>query len=280
MRVVILTVLAGLLIFSLMLPSCGTDEVADEVGDELPNEAADELLDDGVEKPPDPSTAFEGFYSVCPELEAELEQIVLADPEVQALLEGKDYSFTVDGHTIEGQDYNLAVGVRLKDEVTSEEFMDWMSGGRQDSSLIKEYVGILNIGYNDKYYFTIDREAGLVVEMQYEAGHGVIPEVTGEEKQLAVEIAMADATVQQLLAGKEYVIAPEDRIGVWHSGSTKLGVAFEIEFAQIYFIDMDLPRYPGEPVHVSGEVEGVIINVLLEENRVAEITPIAPITAD
>ena len=88
----------------------------------MPGCETDPGIDDGVEEPPDPSTAFEGFYGVCPELEAELEQIVLADPAVQAVIEGKDYSFTVDGHTIEGQDYNLAVGVRLKESTTPDEF--------------------------------------------------------------------------------------------------------------------------------------------------------------
>jgi hypothetical protein len=253
MRVIILTALAGLLTLGFMLPGCETDEVVDEL--------------------PEEGNYFESFYGVCPELEAELEQIVLTDPAVQLLLEGKDYSFTVDGHTIEGQDYNLAVGVRLKDGITPEEFNAWMDGGRQDSSLIKEYVGVLNIGYNDKYYLTIDRQEGLVAEMQYEGGHGGIPEVTAEEKQRAIEIALDDFTVQQLLAGKNYEIAPDDKIGVWHTGNIKLGVAFEIDFDKPYFIDMELPRYQHEPFHVSDEVQGLIISVLLEESHVASILP-------
>jgi hypothetical protein len=257
MRTIILVALLALVTGGLMLPGCETDPG----------------IDDGVEEPPDPSTASEGFYGVCPELEAELEQIVLADPAVQFLLEGKDYSFTVAGHTIEGQDYDLSVGVRLKESTTPDEFNAWMDGGRQDWSLIKEYVGILNIGYNDKYYLTIDREEGLVVEMQYEGGEGRIPEVTAEEKQRAVEIALDDPTVRQLLAGKGYDIAPDGKIGVWHTGNIKLGVAFEIDFDKPYFIEMDLPRYQSAPFHVSDEVQGLIISVLLEENRVASILP-------
>jgi hypothetical protein len=252
--------LLALVIVGSTMPGCGTDEVP--VGS------------------PDGGIDFESFYGVGPELKAELEQIVLADPRVQELLQGKDYSFTVDGHTIESQDFNLAVGVRLKDETTPEEFREWVHGGRQDSSLIEEYVGVLNIGYNDKYYFTINREEGQLVEILYEEGQGGIPEVTAEEKQRAVEIALADATVQQLLAGKEYEIAPDGKIGVWHTGDIKLGVAFEIDFARTYSIDMDLPRYQGASHHVSGEVEGVIIDVLLEENRVATIIPKSPITED
>ncbi|MGD9115760.1 MAG: hypothetical protein PVJ61_01055 [Dehalococcoidia bacterium] len=260
MRFTIPIALVGLLTLGIMLPGCSAEEAA--------------------EAPPNPSSPSGDFYGVCPELEAELEQIVLADPKVQALLEGKDYSFTVDGHTVENQDFNLAVGVRLKDEMTPGEFSAWLDGGRQDSSLIEEYLGVLNIGYGDKYYLTIDREENLVAEMTYEAGQAGIPEATPEDKERAVAIALADPTVQQLLAGKEYEIAPDDKIGVWHSGSTKLGMAFEIEFAEIYVIDMELPRYQSEPQHVSGEVEGVLISVLLEENRVAKITPIAPMPAE
>ena len=259
LAIVLLTLVAS----GLVMPGCGKDE-AEEAADELSNEAND----------------FAPFYGVSPELEAELEQIVLDDPAVQSIIQGEEYSFTVDGHTIESQGFNLAVGVRLKDATTPDEFREWINGGRQDSSLIEEYVGILNIGYNDKYYLTIDHEKGLVAEIQHEVGEGIIPEITAEEKERAVEIALADVTVQQLLTGKEFEIAPDGKIGVWHTSEVKLGVAFEIEFTEIYVIDMELPQYPGEAYNVSGEVEGVIISVLLEENRVGEITPIAPIAED
>jgi len=219
---------------------------------------------------------YEPFYGVSPELTERLERICLADPAIQGLIEGREYSFTVDGHTVAGKDYNLAVGVRLEDDIGSERFQEWMDGGRQDSDIIREYVGVLNIGYNEKYHITIDIEREMVSELLEEesAGPG-IPEVTAEEKQRAVTISLADTTLQQILAGKEYQIAPEG-IGVWHEGETKLGAAFEIQFDQPYQIASELPRYQNDTYYYSGEAERLMISVLLEENRVATIIAISP----
>jgi hypothetical protein len=223
---------------------------------------------------------LEPFYGVSPELTAELEQIVLANSEVQTLLRDTDHSFTVNGRPIEDQDFNLAVGVRLKEGVTPEEFREWVKKGRHDSSLIEEYVGVLDVGYNDKYYLTLSPEKGQVAEIQYDEGYRQIPEVTREEKQRAVEIALDDPTVQQLLAGRDYEIAPGGKIGVWHDGKVKLGVSFQIDFDRPYTIDLALPKYMSESCSVTCEVEGIIVDVLLEENRVATIIPRSPLPID
>ena len=157
---------------------------------------------------------YEVFYGVSPELTARLEKICLADSSVQEVIKDRVYSFVIDGHTIEGKDYNLAVGVRLKDGVSSEEFQKWMEGGRQDSSLIREYVGVLDIGYNEKYNIAIDIEKEEIKEFVREEKSGTIPEATVEDKKRGVTIALADATVQQILKDKDYQIAPEGGIGV------------------------------------------------------------------
>ncbi len=164
--------------------------------------------------------------------------------------------------------------MRLKDGVSSEEFRKWMESGRQDSSLIGEYVGVLNIGYN-KYHIVIDAEKEEIKGLVREEKSGTIPEATVEDKKRGVTIALADATVQQILKDKDYQIAPEGGIGVWHSGATKLGVAFEIVFDKPYTIDGTLPRYQESTYHFSGEVTELMIGVLLEENRVANIIPLS-----
>ncbi len=229
----------------------------------------------------DEDNAFKPFYGVSPELRAELEQIASSDSTVQDLIQGKESSFVVNGQAIHDKDYSLAVGVYLQDDITKEEFREWIKGGRQDSSLIKEYVGILNIGYNDQYQIVIDKEKATITSIsQKETVRPDIPEVTTLEKQHAVEIALADTTVQQLLKGKNYQIAPDGKIGVWHEGDTKLGVAFQIDFDKPYAIDLTLPKYNSEACHIVGEVEGVIIDVLLEENRVAMIIPQSPLAVD
>jgi hypothetical protein len=218
--------------------------------------------------------AVEGFYGVSAELTAELERICLADPRIEELIKDRQYSFVVDGHTIENKDYNLALGVRLKDDTTSEQLQKWLEDGRQDSDIIREYVGVLNIGYSARYDIAIDIEKEAVIELiKEERANPGIPELTPAEKQRAVEIALADATLRQILAGKEYDIAPEG-IGVWHSGTTKLGAVFEVNFTQPYKIDSELPRYQSVPYHYTGEIGKLLIGVLLKENRVADIIPL------
>jgi len=230
----------------------------------------------GTGPSPEPQ-GLEPFYGVSPELTARLEQICLADPRVQELVKDRVYSFVVDGQTVEDKDYNLAVGVRLIKDITSQEFKEWMDIGRQDSSIIREYVGVLNIGYNEKYHIVIDFEKGELSELtREEKSSPGIPEVTAEEKQRAIKIALADTTVRQILEGKKYEVAPNGEIGVWHSGNTKLGVAFEIRFDRPYQIDAELPRYQSGTYHYSGEAERLNVNVLLAENRVASIVPISP----
>jgi hypothetical protein len=221
-----------------------------------------------------PPEAIETFYGVSPELTAKLERICLADPRIQELLKDREYSFVVDGHTIENKDYNLALGVRLKDNITNEQFQEWMDGGRQDSGIIREYVGVLDIGYSARYDIAIDIQKEAVTELIKEARTNPgIPELTPVEKQRAVEIALADTTLCQILEGKEYEIAPEG-IGVWHTGTTKLGAVFEVDFKQTYKIDCELPRYQSTPYHYSGEAGKLMVGVLLEENRVADIIPL------
>jgi hypothetical protein len=220
---------------------------------------------------------LEPFYGVSPELTARLEQICLDDSGIHELIKDREYSFIVDGNTIAGKDYKLAVGVRLKEDIDSQQFREWMDGGRQYSDIIREYVGVLNIGYNDKYHIIIDIKNGAVSELTKDVRTGPgIPEVTVEEKQQAITVALADATLKQILEGKEYQIAPEGEIGVWHDGDIKLGAVFEIQFDITYEIDSELPRYQGDTYHYSGEVERLLIGVLLEEGQVADIIAISP----
>jgi hypothetical protein len=222
-------------------------------------------------EPPPLSGAYEPFYSVSPELTERLERICLADPAVQVLIEGREYSFTVDGHTVAGKDYNLAMGVRLKDDIGNERFQEWMEGGRQDSDIIREYVGVLNIGYNTEYHLTIDIGSETVSELIEEISSGPgIPELTAEERQRAVTIAMADTTLRQVLAGKEYRLAPEG-IGIWHEGETKLGAVFNIQFEETYLLEAELPEYPSGTYHYSGEAGVLMVSVLLEEEMVASV---------
>ena len=227
---------------------------------------------------PPPAGSGKPFYGVGAELEEKLSGIAMSDTKIQALLKGRDHSFTVNGHTVTDLDYILSVGVRLRDDITADEFKTWMESGREDCDLIDEYNGVLNIGYNETYHLTFDMVNETVIELAKEEKTGSsIPVVTAEDKQRAVEIALADPTLSQILEGKEYQIAPEGRIGVWHVGSTRLGVAFEISFDEVYVIDAIFPVYQSTAHYFTGIVEGLIISVLLEENRVGSILPKGPL---
>lgn len=75
--------------------------------------------------------------------------------------------------------------------------------------------------------------------------NSTVPKVTEAEKAMAVDIALKDGRVKELLAGKKYVIAPDGgagpEIGVWHQGNKKLGVAFVIKFDKTYDLDYQWP---------------------------------------
>jgi len=98
--------------------------------------------------------------------------------------------FIIGGQTIEDRGFDIAVGVRLIDEITPEQFREWIKCGRHDSNLIKEYIGVIYVGYNDRYHIEIDKDKQEVREIAQETGYRNIPEVTTEEKQRAIEIAL------------------------------------------------------------------------------------------
>jgi hypothetical protein len=221
------------------------------------------------------------FYGVAPELEAELKQIAVSDSRVKDLISEKEYNLTVDGHTIIDTDYSLSVGVYLQDDITPDQFVAWVKDGRHDSIIIKEYTGVLYIGYNCMYRFWLDKTNGTIKEFSRVVNkRPLIPEVTAQEKNRALEIALADATVRQLLEGKKYQIAPSGKIGVWHEGETILGVSFQIDFDKSYFVSTLLPKYQAESAWMTGEIDGVIIDILLNEGRVANIIPKSPASED
>ena len=70
----------------------------------------------------------------------------------------------VEKDLIQDKDYHLAVGARLKKDISSEEFNEWMKGGRKDISIVDEFVGALKIGYNNQYEMVINLETESVEE--------------------------------------------------------------------------------------------------------------------
>lgn len=229
------------------------------------------------------------FLAVSEELESELEQIVMADTEIQDLVRNREYRFEVDEHVVMDKGYNLAVGAWLKKDVNSKQLKDWIDGGSQDETLIDEFAGCLTLGYNEMYTMSIDKPKGHIENLCLTNNRTVeIPELSRQEKDTALQIAFSDPDLTELLKGKEYEIAPNGRLGVWHSAPTeekgmeKMGAAFQVRFTQPYQIDYDLPviiadeglQYYQETTHpYSGEVKSLTVLVDLGKGEVVSIGP-------
>ena len=118
----------------------------------------------------------------------------------------------------------------------------------------------------------------------------VLPKLTEAEKQRAIEIALSDPRVQELLEGRKYEVAPEGpvgpRIGLWHAsaehGLKKLGVVLDIRLDKVYLIEYDwlrsqfneqMTEFEERTIHGSQMVRTISVYVHLESGRVAKIHP-------
>jgi len=229
--------------------------------------------------------------------EKQVKQIVLSDSRIQKLIKGREYVFNVNEHVIKGKEWGLDVGAVLKEDVTFPEIIEWLEQGRKDKTLIAEIVGELSVGHNDAYDLSIDVENARVQEIEYYPRHGTpIPELTHEEKESVVIIALDDHRLQELLQGKNYTVAPEGVV-VWHNSKAqmKIGGGLEIWFDRPYEIEYDWPwpefdeeKYPVPPnygeqtYHRTYKVKALSILVDLEKQRVVGIInrPISKGTKD
>lgn len=240
------------------------------------------------------SHVMKPFFAVSEELESELEQIVMADTEIQDLVRDREYRFEVDDeHVVMDKGYNLAVGAWLKKDVNSKQLKDWIDGGSQDETLIDKFAGCLTLGYNEMYTMSISRAKGRVENLTMMNNRTVeIPELSRQEKDTALQIAFSDPDLTELLKGKKYEIAPNGRIGVWHTSPTedkgikKMGVAFDIQFSQPYQIDYNCPgtspsdEIDSEPQYYvetfyrySDLADSLSVLVDIETGRVVSIEP-------
>jgi len=117
-----------------------------------------------------------------------------------------------------------------------------------------------------------------------------IPTLTAEEEAMAREMALNDSRVQEMLAGKGFEVAPEGRIGVWHTsdGLKKIGAVLEIRFDKACWFSCDRLReieLDEENVDYSSFldsicsngglwIEGVQVLVSFEKGRVVRIVPL------
>ena len=111
----------------------------------------------------------------------------------------------------------------------------------------------------------------------------VIPRLTSAERARAVEIALADSRVKELLEGKKYAV---EEVGVWHTADLeKLGASVYIRLEREYQIEYDWPvikwdeESPTSPLgrevrdRAALPVQGLDVLVYLAEERVVAIMP-------
>ncbi len=242
------------------------------------------FADSGIECTLQPPSWWEQEHDIPPgmvpptklteEEEARALDIVLSDPRVQELLEGRGYAVDRIGSQ-SFSDPPDAVKVDIRFDTVHEIEYDWPWPPGEERHL-KERVRVITI--------ELSLEEGKVMGISpwkqpwitagLPPGPSKIPKLTEEEKEEAIQIALKDEHVQELLQGKNYTVRT---VGVWHEGEEKLGAAVVIGFDQVYFIDYNWPRWDCQNeqrvyLHRAVHVEEIVATVDFRSGEVIEVT--------
>jgi hypothetical protein len=101
-------------------------------------------------------------------------------------------------------------------------------------------------------------------------------------------MTLDDPRIKEILAGKSFIVAPEDHIGVWHTSKDmkKLGAFLEIRLDQPSTIDYEwpvidydetsnaYPYYTETTLLKTSEVQKIGVNINLTEGKIVQIIPI------
>lgn len=202
------------------------------------------------------------------EEDRKLRGIVLADSKIRELIKDKSYDFTVSGQQVKGEDWNLSVGVILKDGLTNEQRQKFIQGslaGQTEHSLVAKYMGILVVGdmvlplpgYVDVYDVLINYQQTKVESITLEPrSDKQIPQLTLDERKQAVTLALNDTRLQGILKDKSYQVAPTGVHVALDNNLNKEGAAFEIWLDGKYSIDVSGTGKPQQ-----GSVLAVSVNL-------------------
>lgn len=170
-------------------------------------------------------------------------EIALNDPRVQGILAGKQYSAS-----IMRADTGNDIEIKLVFDAT------YTVDGAPVSAL-------------DVF---VNLTQGRVTDVIPLSPQGMI-QLTEGLKQKVMDIALNDASVQGLIAGKEYRI---DRIGPSQGGPAgRLGANMDILFDKTYLFQGDFPSFPGKTDYLNAELTGIQVFVNLGEEKVIQIWP-------
>jgi len=227
---------------------------------ELDQSFLDNFSSGSTTTPPETTSAITEFYEnwqeppnlrrLVGENERMLEEIVLADTRVQELIKDQSYDFEVGGVRVQGSDWHLSTGVILKEGLTSEQRRDFMQQslqGQIDRDAVASFRGQLGIGsggggvifpyFMDMYDIVINYDEG-TVESVSQLWQAMVPRLTLSERKQAVETALNDARLQEILKDKTYGFAPTGVYVVPDKDFNKVGAAFEIWLDKTYSIDV------------------------------------------
>jgi len=206
--------------------------------------------------------------------ETKLTEIVMSDARIQELIKDKSYDFEVGGIRVQGSDWRLTTGALLKEGLTSEQRRDFIQQslqGQINRDAVESFRGQLAIGsggggvifpfFLDMYDIVIDFDRGQV-ESVSQLWKAQVPQLTLSERKQAVETALNDARLQEILKDKTYRFAPTGVYVVPDKDFNKIGAAFEIWLDKTYSIDVAETGQPSE-----GSV--LVVCVTFTDNKVS-----------
>ncbi len=208
------------------------------------------------------------------ENEKKLTEIVMSNARIKELIKDKNYDFEVGGIRVQGSDWHLSTGVLLKEDLTSEQRRDFMQQslqGQINRDAVESFRGQLSIGsggggvifpfFLDMYDIAIDFDRGQV-ESVSQLWKAQVPSLTLSERKQAVETALNDARLREILENKTYRFAPTGVYVVPDDDFNKVGAAFEIWLDKTCSIDVSGTGQPSE-----GSV--LAISVTFADNKVS-----------
>lgn len=208
--------------------------------------------DTGIESTTVPPSKYYEEQKLSQEEQAKAKEIAFSDPRVQEIAAGKEYSVRI----------TRANGVvRVKGEVSEDE---------AEVRLVFATTYMIEDVQASALDIFVDFDEGKVTYL-FPLSPSGMPELTDSVKEKAMEIALSDPDVQELLEGKKYEIT---RIGPSQGGPVgRLGANMDITFDKAYPFKGDFPSFPEKTDYLDAQITRLEAFVNLKEGRVVQIFP-------
>ncbi len=208
--------------------------------------------DTGIESTTVPPSKYYEEQKLSQEEQAKAKEIAFSNPRVQEIAAGKEYSVRI----------TRANGVvRVKGEVPEDE---------AEVRLVFATTYMIEDVQASALDIFVDFDEGKVTYL-FPLSPSGMPELTDSVKEKAMEIALSDPDVQELLEGKKYEIT---RIGPSQGGPVgRLGANMDITFDKAYPFKGDFPSFPEKTDYLDAQITRLEVFVNLKEGRVVQIFP-------